>query len=253
VAAQEASLAQARQILPPLTKQLEQTRDLIRALVGNLPDQDVPETFTLDKLHLPTELPLSLPSKLVEQRPDIRAAEAQLHSASAQVGVAVAARLPQFAITGTFGGNASVFSQMFSASGQFFSIAGNVAQTLFDGGTLLHRKRAADEALTQAEQQYRSTVLTAFQNVADTLHAIAADAQTLAAAVQSEDAARRTLDITQRQEQSGYVNYQTLLGADEAYQQALISAVQARATRLGDAAALFQALGGGWWNRLPSE
>jgi len=253
VAAQESSLAQARQMLPPLTRQLEQTRDLIRALVGNLPDQDVPETFTLDRLHLPTELPLSLPSRLVEQRPDIRAAEAQVHSASAQVGVAVAARLPQFAITGTFGGNASVFSQMFSASGQFFSVAGTVAQTLFDGGTLLHRKRAADEALVQAERQYRSTVLTAFENVADTLHAIAADADALSAAVQAERAAGGTLDITRQQERLGYVNVQTLLSADAAYQQAVINSVQARATRLGDTAALYQALGGGWWNRARSE
>jgi NodT family efflux transporter outer membrane factor (OMF) lipoprotein len=240
-------------MLPPLTKQLAQTRDLIRALVGNLPNEDVPETFTLETLHLPAELPLSLPSKLVEQRPDIRAAEAQLHSASAQVGVAVAARLPQFSITGAYGGNAAVFSQMFSPSGQFFSIAGSLAQTLFDGGTLRHRQRAADEALVQAAQQYRSTVLTAFENVADTLHAIDADAQSLAAAVQSEEAARRTLDITHRQAQSGYVDDLTLLLADEAYQQAVIGSVQARATRLGDAAALFQALGGGWWNRPPAE
>ena len=249
VAAQESALAQARQLLPPLQKTLEQTRDLIRVLVGHLPDQDVPQTFTLASLHLPAELPLSLPSQLVAQRPDIRAAEEQLHSASAEVGVAMAARLPQFSIAGALGGNASIFSQMFQSAGQFFSVAGMVAQPIFDGGTLLHRKRAAEEALTQAQAQYRSTVLTAFQNVADTLHAIQSDADALVAAVAATDAAQLTLDLTRKQEQLGYVSYLTLLSAEQAYQQAAITLVQARAQRLGDTAALYLALGGGWWNR----
>jgi NodT family efflux transporter outer membrane factor (OMF) lipoprotein len=253
VAAQETALAQARATLPPLQEQLEQTRDLIRALVGNLPNQDVPETFELDALQLPPELPLSLPAKIIEQRPDVRAAEAQLHAANAQVGVAVAAMLPQFSISGTLGGNADQFTWMFRKGGPFWSLVGNVSQPLFEGGTLLHRKRAADDALKQAAAQYQSSVLTAYQNVADTLHASLSDAAALAANVRAENAARVTYDLTQRQMDVGYVNYLTLLNAETTYQQALIQRVQAQATRYGDTVALFQALGGGWWNRASSQ
>jgi NodT family efflux transporter outer membrane factor (OMF) lipoprotein len=249
VAAQETALAQAKATLPPLQEQLEQTRDLIRALTGNLPNQDVPETFELDALQLPPDLPLSLPAKIIEQRPDVRAAEAQLHAANAQVGVAIAAMLPQISITGTNGGNADEFAWMFRKGGPFWSLVGNVSQPLFEGGTLLHRKRAADDALKQAAAQYQTSVLTAYQNVADTLHASLSDAVALAANVRAENAARVTYDLTQRQMDLGYVNYLTLLNAETTYQQALIQRVQAQATRFGDTVALFQALGGGWWNR----
>jgi NodT family efflux transporter outer membrane factor (OMF) lipoprotein len=249
VAAQEAALAQAKTLLPPLQKQFEQTRDLIRALVGNLPNQDVTETFELDALELPPELPLSLPAKLIEQRPDVRAAEAQLHSANAQVGVAVAAMLPQFNITGTIGGNADQFPWMFRTGGPFWTLIGGVTQPVFEGGTLLHRKRAAKAALRQAAAQYQSTVIAAYQNVADTLHATLSDADSLAANVDAEDAAKVTYDLTRRQMEVGYVNYLTLLSAEAAYQQALLLRIQAQATRFGDSVALFQALGGGWWNR----
>jgi NodT family efflux transporter outer membrane factor (OMF) lipoprotein len=249
VAAQESALAQVEQLLPPLEKGLEQTRDLIRVLAGNAPDRDVEERFELASLNLPEELPLSLPSKLVEQRPDVRAAEALLHAATADVGVAVAARLPQFAINATAGGNAANFSQMFWDAGKFFSVSGLVSQSLFDGGTLRHQQRAAEQALAQAGAQYRSTVLSAFQNVADTLHALYADAQALKAAVRAEQAAKLTLDIARKQQELGYANYLSLLGAQQAYQQVAIVLVQTQAARLGDTAALFQALGGGWWNR----
>jgi NodT family efflux transporter outer membrane factor (OMF) lipoprotein len=249
VAAQEAALASAQAMLPPLDKQYQQTRDLIRALVGNLPNQDVPEAFTLDSLQLPQDLPVSLPSKLVEQRPDVRAAEAQMHAASAEVGVAIANMLPQFNLTAAAGGEATVFSQMFAAGGPFWSVAPGVTQPLFDGFTLLHRKRAADQALRQAQAQYRSTVISAFQNVADTLHALVSDAAALSAAVKAEQAAKVTLDLTERQGRVGYVNYLTLLQAQQAYQAALVTRVQAAATRFGDTAALYQALGGGWWHR----
>jgi NodT family efflux transporter outer membrane factor (OMF) lipoprotein len=222
-------------------------------LAGNLPNQDVPETFELDALQLPAEMPLSLPAKIIEQRPDVRAAEAQLHAANAQVGVAVAAMLPQFSITGIAGGNADQFAWMFRKGGPFWSLVGNVAQPLFEGGTLLHRKRAADDALKQAAAQYQSSVLTAYQNVADTLHASLSDADALAANVRAEKAARVTYDLTQRQMEVGYVNYLTLLSAQTTYQQALIQRVQAQATRYGDTVALFQALGGGWWNRTSSQ
>jgi NodT family efflux transporter outer membrane factor (OMF) lipoprotein len=249
VAAQEAALAQAKALLPPLEMQYEQTRDLIRALVGNLPNQDVPETFEIATLHLPEEPPVSLPSKLIEQRPDVRASEEMMHSASAQVGVAIAAMLPQFNITGAAGGAASVFGQMFSTGGPFWSLGAGVTQPLFDGFTLLHQKRAADQALIQAEAQYRSTVIAAFQNVADTLHALVSDAKALSAAVEAEQAAKVTLDLTRRQNKDGYVNYLALLSAEQAYQQTLAARVQAETTRFGDTAALYQALGGGWWHR----
>jgi NodT family efflux transporter outer membrane factor (OMF) lipoprotein len=249
VAAQEAALGQARMLLPPLQKQLEQTRDLIRALVGNLPNQDIPETFELDALQLPPELPLSLPARIIEQRPDVRAAEAQLHAANAQVGVAVAAMLPQFSITGSLGGNADEFGWLFRTGGAYWTLVGGVTQPVFEGGTLLHRKRAAAAALKQAAAQYQSTVITAYQNVADTLHASLSDADALAADVRAEKSAKVTYDLTRRQMELGYVNYLALLSAETTYQQALLTRVQAQATRYGDTVAMFQALGGGWWNR----
>jgi NodT family efflux transporter outer membrane factor (OMF) lipoprotein len=249
VAAQETALAQAEATLPPLEKQFEQTRDMIRALVGNLPNQEVPETFELDALQLPPELPVSLPAKIIEQRPDVRAAEAQLHAANAQVGVAVAAMLPQFSITGAYGGNADQFAWMFRKGGPFWSLVGNVTQPIFAGGTLLHRKRAADDVLKQAAAQYQSSVLTAYQNIADTLHASLSDADALPANVRSEIAARMSYDLTRRRMELGAVDYLILLNAETTYQQAVILRVQAQAMRYGDTVALFQALGGGWWNR----
>lgn len=249
VAAQEAALAQLEQTLAPLQKQLEQTRDLLAALAGRFPSEDPQEKFDLSALHLPQELPVSLPSKLVEHRPDVRAAEEQLHAASAQIGVAIANMLPQFTISTTAGGAATEFSRMFASGNPFWSVVGGVTQPLFAGGTFLHRKRAADAAFEQAAAQYRSTVLTAFQNVADTLYALQSDADSLKSAVFAEGAAKVTLDLTLKQQQLGYVNYLALLSAEQAYQQALISRVQAQANRFADTAALFQALGGGWWNR----
>jgi NodT family efflux transporter outer membrane factor (OMF) lipoprotein len=249
VAAQELALAQAKQLLPPLEKQFEQTRDLIRALIGNLPNQEIEETFELASLKLPPQLPLSLPSKIIEQRPDVRAAEEQLRSANAQVGVAIAAMLPQFSIAGTYGGTATQFSDMFRSGGPFWTLVGDVTQPVFAGGTLLHTKRAADQALRQAAAQYQTTVITAYQNVADALHAMLSDANGLAAAVEAERAAKVTLDLTRERMQDGYTDYLTELLAETAYQQALLSRVQAQATRFGDTAALYQALGGGWWNR----
>ena len=246
VAAEEAALGQAKMLLPPLQKQFEQTRDLIRALVGNLPNQDVAETFELDALQLPPELPVSLPAKIIEQRPDVRAAEAQLHAANAQVGVAVAAMLPQFSITGNAGGNADQFAWMFRSGGPFWTIVGGVTQPIFEGGTLLHRERAAKAALKQAAAQYQSTVIAAYQNVADTLHASLSDADALAADVEAENSAKVTYDLTRRQAEIGYVDTLTLLSAETAYQQTLLTRVQAQATRYGDTIALFQALGGGW-------
>jgi NodT family efflux transporter outer membrane factor (OMF) lipoprotein len=249
VAAEEAALAQARALLPPLEKQFEQTRDLLRALAGKLPNQELEETFELTSLHLPHDLPLSLPSKIIEQRPDVRAAAEQLHSANAEVGVAVAAMLPQFSITGAAGGGANEFPWMFRQGGPFWSVIAGVTQPLFAGGTLLHTKRAADQALQQAAAQYQETVLTAYQNVADTLHAMLSDANELAAAHAAERAAKVTRDLTHEQMQDGFNDYLADLAAQITYQQAVLSLIQAQSTRFGDTAALYQALGGGWWNR----
>jgi len=253
VAAQEAALAQVQQALPPLQKQLEQTRNLLAALSGRFPSDEPDETFDLETLHLPRDLPVGIPSMLVEQRPDVRAAEAQLHAASAQVGVALASRLPQLTITGAGGGTATAFSQMFANGNPFWAVAGNVAQTIFDGGTLLHRQRAAEAAFEQAAAQYRSTVISAFQNVADALHALQADAETLKAAVAAEQATKVSLDLTLTAQQLGAVNYLAVLSAQQAYRQALLTRVEAQAARLSDTVALFQALGGGWRNRPGPE
>lgn len=249
VSNQELSLAQARQALFPLQQQLEQTRDLLRVLAGQLPSEDLPETFTLETLQVPQALPLSLPSQLVQQRPDVRAAEAQLHAANAQVGVALANRFPQFTINGVVGGAATVPSQMFQTGGGFFSLIGDLTLPLLDGGTLKAREQGAREALAQAAGAYRSAVLTAFQNVADTLHAIHADGQGMNNARLAEQAAQQALGVTRQQVAAGLVSMPTLIAADETWQQTRLVLTQMQTNQLGDAAALYQALGGGWWNR----
>lgn len=249
VETQKAALAQAEQSIVPVRQQLELTRDLIRALADNQPDEEVPETFTLESLHLPIDLPLTVPSKLVEQRPDVRMAEEQLHAASALYGVAIANRLPQFMVTGVLGGAAATPGQMFQSGGGFFNLTGDIAQTIFDGGTLRAKSLAAKEALTQAGAQYQSTVITALQNVADTLHAIHSDAVALEKAAQNEKAMCQVRDMSHMQYEEGFVNYQILLAAEQNYQQSVVTLVQAQTNRLGDTAALYQALGGGWWNK----
>jgi NodT family efflux transporter outer membrane factor (OMF) lipoprotein len=249
VAAQEAALAQAQQALLPLQKQLAQQRDLLTQLAGRTPGDPVAQTFLLNSLHLPQYVPVSVPSKLVEQRPDIRIAEENVHSASAQVGVAIANMLPNINITAGAGGAATQMGQLFSAGSGFWNVAGGVTQPIFDGGALLHKTRAARRAYEQAVAQYRVAVDTAFQNVADALYDLQYDAKIFAAAVASERAASDSLSITRRQLQLGAVNYVALLASQQAYQQAVINRVQAQAARLSDTAALLQAIGGGWWNR----
>jgi len=249
VAAQEAQLAQVTATLPPLLKQLAQERDLLSVLSGGFPSEDLPEKFALSSLQLPQELPLSLPSQLVDQRPDVRQAEENMHAASAQIGVAIANRLPNFNLTADAGSMAKILSDLFTGGTGFWDLGASVTQPIFEGGTLLHRQRAAEDAYKQASEQYRSTVLAAFQNVADTLHALEQDADGLKAAAAAADASKVTLDLTSRQLQVGYVNYLALLSAEQSYQQALINLVQAQSNRYADTAALFQALGGGWWNR----
>ncbi|HEY2329387.1 MAG TPA: efflux transporter outer membrane subunit [Verrucomicrobiae bacterium] len=249
VAAQESQLAQTEASLPPLLKQLAQQRDLLAALSGGFPSEDLPEKFELASLHLPEELPVSLPSLLVEQRPDVRQAEENLHFASAQVGIARANRLPNITLTADAGTMALEAGKMFAGGAGFWDLGAGVTQPIFQGRTLLHQERAAKAAYVQAAEQYCSTVITAFQNVADTLHALRQDADALVAAAAARNAAGVTLDLARKQFQSGYANYLALLNAEQTYQQAVINLVQAQANRYADTAALFQALGGGWWNR----
>jgi NodT family efflux transporter outer membrane factor (OMF) lipoprotein len=217
--------------------------------VGTLPAHYDGGAMRLDALHLPRDLPLSLPSRLVEQRPDVREFSALLHQATAQVGVATANMLPQFTLTGSYGGTSPKFSDLFTPSSAVWSLAGGITQPLFKGGQLVHQRRAAVAAAQQAAANYRATVLTAFQNVADSLLALEGDAEVLAAQSSAEQSAAESLRLVQAQYKAGGANYLQVLTAEQAYQNALLALVKARAQRFLDTAALFQALGGGWWNR----
>jgi NodT family efflux transporter outer membrane factor (OMF) lipoprotein len=249
VAAQEAQLAQVAATLPPLLKQSAQLHDQLAVLAGRFPNHASDEKFELSTLQLPQDLPVSLPSELVAQRPDVLQAEANLHDASAKIGIAIANRLPNILLTANAGSTAAAMNQLFTSGTGFWAVGAAATAPIFQGGTLLHQERAAKAAYAQAAEQYRSTVLTAFQNVADTLTAIEEDAAALKAAADAADAAKITLDLAQRQLQDGYAGYLALLSAEQSYQQDRISLVQAQAARYADTAALFQALGGGWWHR----
>ncbi|MDM0006711.1 efflux transporter outer membrane subunit [Variovorax sp. J22G73] len=253
VDAQEASLAATEATLPPLDKQLAQQRNLLATLAGRYPSEGVAAQFDLDALQLPTELPLTLPSTLVEHRPDVRAAEAQLQAASAAIGVAVAARLPNVTLGVNYGSSAYTLSQLFKSSSLFWTLAASVTQPVFDGGALRHKEAAARAAFDQAAAQYRATVLGAFRDVANTLEAIDADTRTLQAALKAERTASQSLARTRTQVRLGDASALSLRVAQQAQQQAQLNLVQARALRLTDAAALFQALGGGWWNAPPAQ
>lgn len=246
VLAQDAALAQSELLLPPLEKQLAQQRDLLTALAGRLSADEIAEKFDLAHFRLPANLPVSLPSKLVDQRPDVRAAEANMHSASAQVGVAIAARLPNIELSANGGSTAYNFAQSFAPGTGFYTLAASATAPIFDGFTLYHKQKAAEAALDQAEAQYRSTVISAFQNVADALRALQVDTRAVQASVRAEIAAKASLDIVQKQLDAGQVNQLAVLNAQQTYLTASVSRVQAEANRLADTAALFMALGGGW-------
>jgi NodT family efflux transporter outer membrane factor (OMF) lipoprotein len=249
VLAQRAELAKVRATLPALEKELAQTRHQLAVLAGKLPGEGGLPEFELDSLELPSELPLSLPSSVVRQRPDIRASEELLHAACAQVGVATANLYPKITLSGSVGTNAVKIEDLFTSGSSIWSLGAGLLQPLFHGGELTAKRRAAIAAHDQAVAQYRETVLSAFQNVADTLRALDFDARTLRAQVDAEQAARDSMELAQEQFRLGAVNYLSLLNAEQQYQQAQISLVQAQAARFADTAALFQALGGGWWNR----
>jgi NodT family efflux transporter outer membrane factor (OMF) lipoprotein len=249
VLAQQATLTQTQATLPPLQKQLAQQRNQLMRFLGKPPTDDAGQGLQLENLQLPTDLPLSLPSQLVEQRPDVRSSEAQLQSASANIGVAVANQLPQFTITGQLGSASLGVPGMFGPGTAFWSLGVSAAQTLIDGGQLEHKKRAAVAAFEQAAATYRGIVLSAFQDVANALRALQSDADTLTAAMAAEVAAQQSLDLSQEQYKAGSISYLTLLNAEQTYENALINRVKAQAARFSDTAALFQALGGGWWHR----
>jgi len=246
---QRAAEAQTAATLSPLRKQLAQARDALTALLGRLPSDEPGATFQLAELTLPSDLPVSLPSKLVEQRPDIRQAEANMHVASAEVGVAVADMLPQFLISADRGSSTLRLTDLLKTGSGFWDVGASLTQTLFDAGALIHKHRAAEAALDQAGAQYRSAVINAFANVADTLHALQIDTEAVKANADAEAAAHSAFELAQRQQQLGTINFVAVLNAETSYQQAAVSLIQARANQYSDTAALFQALGGGWWNR----
>lgn len=248
VAAQQAQLAQVAATLPALVKQLLQAEHALAALTGRFPNQPLVATLSLADLHLPEDLPLSLPSTLVAQRPDVRQSRAELHAASAQVGIATAQRLPNIQLTADAGSSALAISQVFDSGTGFWGAAASLTAPIFQGGQLLHQERAAKAAYVEAAQQYRGTVLAAFQNVADTLVALQQDALALQAAATAAHAASRTLYLSQLQLRRGYIGVFELLAAEQAYQQAQMTLAQDEANRFADTAALYQALGGGWWH-----
>jgi NodT family efflux transporter outer membrane factor (OMF) lipoprotein len=250
VLAQESTLTQTQASLPPLEKQLALQRNLLTVLAGRFPSQEVSETFELSSIDLPEALPVSLPSQLVRNRPDIRAAEASLHQANADVGVAIANQFPKFTLSAGWGSAAGGVDGLFgSAASGLWSLSAGVTQPIFQGGTLEHQRHAAEAGLDKATAQYQSVVLQAFRNVADSLRALQADAETLKAQLAAERTAAASLDLSRTQFSAGAISYLTLLNAERTYQQTRIALVQAQAARYEDTAVLFQALGGGWWNR----
>ncbi len=246
---QQAVLQSTLATLPLLRSQLAQERNQLAAYGGALPADYDGAQITLDSLTLPTDLPVSLPSKLVDQRPDVRQYAELLHQATAQIGIATANMLPQITLSGSYGGAAARFSDVFSPSSVVWSLIGGVTQPLFKGGQLTHQRRAAIAAAQEAAANYKSTVITAFQNVSNTLYALQADADALAAESLAERTAADSLKLVQAQYKSGGASYLQVLTAEQSYQTALVALVKARAQRYADTAALFQALGGGWWNR----
>lgn len=249
VAAQETQLAQVNASLPALRIQLAQQQHRLAVLAGHFPSEGADATFALADLTLPEELPLSLPSAMVAQRPDVLQAQANLHAASAQIGIAIANRLPNLTLSADAGSTALAIGRVFQSGTGFWGLGAALAAPVFDGGSLKHQERAAKAAYTQAAEQYRGTVLAAFEDVADTLTALQQDAQALQAAAAADQAAKVTLDLSQRQWKDGYAGYLAVLNAEQAALQARIGLVQAQASRYADTVALFQALGGGWWHR----
>ncbi len=246
---QKANLASVGATLGPLQQQLAVAEHQLAVLTGRFPHDVTAPELKLADLKLPQDLPVSLPSSLVAQRPDIRAQAAALHQASAAIGVATANMLPQVTLSGTFGGESLRFASLLEPGSNAWTVLGEVTQPLFEGGALRAKRRAAIDALDQAGAQYQLTVLNAFQNVADTLTALENDAQALNSQFDALAASQAGLDLIQKQYDIGTANYVTLLTAQQSYQQSRLAYVRALASRYTDTVTLFQALGGGWWHR----
>ncbi len=251
VLATRTQLEATRATLPGLRQRLAQTRSQLAVYLGQLPAEQDAATLDLGALDLPQAIPLTVPSQLAQQRPDIRAAEAQLHQASANVGVATANLFPSLTISGNYGTQASTGGDLFSASSEIWNIAGGLTAPIFHGGELRARKRAAVAAYDQALANYQQIVLQAFANVADSLHALDNDAQALQSRYAALTSAEKNLDLVQQSYRAGAVGYLNVLDAQRQQQEAKINFITAQAARYSDTAALFQALGGGWWNRQP--
>ena len=249
VLAQETELAMTTAGMPPLEKQLDLNRHALSVLIGQFPGNGKLPEFSLESLHLPEELPVSLPSLLARQRPDIRASEALLHQACAAVGVATANLYPQITLSAGYGFQAVSTDILFNGESVVWNVGAGLLQPIFRGGELTAKRRSAIAAYDQAAAQYRQTVLKAFQDVADVLRALETDARTLQAQAEAEAAAKSALALIEKQYELGAVSYPALLIAQRDYQKTRITVVAARAQRYADTAALFQALGGGWWNR----
>lgn len=249
VLSSQTQLAQSRASLAPLEKALGQTRHQLAILAGRLPSAtDLPQ-FTMESFTLPDDLPVSLPSALVHQRPDILAAEAQLHAACAAVGVATANMYPQLPLTASVGSEPLSVGQLFNTSSLVWSVGASLTQPLFHAGALAARRRAAADAYDQATAQYRQTVLSAFQSVADALQALQSDAVALDSQAQADTAAQATLNLVHEQYRIGAVSHLELLDAQRQYNQTHLALISAQAARFSDTASLMQAMGGGWWNR----
>jgi NodT family efflux transporter outer membrane factor (OMF) lipoprotein len=250
VLAQQAQLTSSQASLPNIQKQIATVQTQLTVLLGRFPAEDRVPVVSLANLRLPTDLPLSLPSKLVEQRPDVRAAEALLHQASANIGVATANMLPSFTLNASGNSNSNEGATLvFSPENFGGQIGAALTAPIFRGGQLAHQRQAAIYAFERSQAQYRSTVLVAFSNVANVLNALRLDAESLRLQLIAERTSAQNLDITTERFRAGAIAYLPLLDAQRTYQQARISLVQAQATRYADTVALFQALGGGWWNR----
>jgi len=244
----KAQLEDARASLPGLEKQRDVYQNALLRLMGKAPEDNSLPPLALRDFTLPQQLPVSLPSQLVRQRPDVLEAEDTLHQASAEVGVAEAARFPSFDISAQYAQQSNSTSDLFTKAGQMWSIGLNVTQPVFHGGTLRAREKEARQRFLQAQAQYRGTVLDAFVEVANAMQALQHDTDSYKARTTALDAARENRDLAREQYQKGRVSELTVLTAEQQYQNGLLTEVRADVQRFADAANLFHALGGGWWN-----
>ena len=240
---------QTRADIPPLQQQLAVVSHRLAVLIGKTPAEAQIDSISLDSLRLPLELPLSVPSSLVRQRPDIRAAESLLHQASANVGVATANMYPQIVLSGSIGG----IGTNFTSGSEAWNVGASLAQPIFNGGALRAEKRKAVAAYEEAGSSYQQTVLQAFREVADALRAIENDAQTLQAQTEAAAQAEVTYQIASQRFNAGGISQLSLLDAQRQYDLTLLERVTSAANRYADSASLFQALGGGWWNETQAS